>query len=295
MLLSMNIYPFLAKGFTCEEAVEIAAAAGFDALDFSFKYEKFYGQDTDGDAFKQIFLRLRDLAEEKNLCFNQAHAPMHSSYLDQKETDKMFGHIVRSMRNASYLGIDSIVVHPKQHLNYAEDGVPEKLFEMNMDFYNRLKPYCEEFNIKVAIENMWQQPAGKKINHSVCSRPEEFIRYIDELNSEWFVACLDIGHACLVCENPANFIRQLETKRLKNLHVHDVDGIEDLHTAPYMGIVDWDSVVSALKEIGYDGDFTYEVGNVLINLPKEVFPSGVRHIAEIGRYLMRKTAEREVI
>ena len=35
---------------------------------------------------------------------------------------------------------------------FEKDGVPEQLFEINMDFYNRLKPYCEEYGIKVALE-----------------------------------------------------------------------------------------------------------------------------------------------
>ena len=50
-----------------------------------------------------------------------------------------------------------------------------------MKFYKSLIPYCEEYGIKVAVENMWQYPG--MISHSTCSRPEEFIRYIDELDS----------------------------------------------------------------------------------------------------------------
>ena len=35
----------------------------------------------------------------------------------------------------------------------------------------------------------------------------------------------------------------LGNKRLLCLHVHDVDGIDDLHTLPYFGITDWDKVM----------------------------------------------------
>ena len=278
----------LCKQFTCEESIEMMYRAGFDALDFSFFDERFYGEDTENESCQDYFRKLRTIAEEKGMRFNQAHAPFASSFADEAQTKKRFDEIVRSMRLASLLGIETTVVHPVQHLRYLDEGVPEKLFEMNMEFYKRLIPYCEEYNIKVALENMWQAPYNGKINHSTCSKPEEFIRYLDELNSEWFVACLDIGHASLVCEDPANFIRKLGCKRLKALHVHDVDGFKDSHTLPYYGIVDWDSVAGALKDIGYTGDFTLEAGNFLNAIPKEVWGSGLDHMAKVSRHIMGK-------
>ncbi len=273
------------KGYRFKEIVDIAAEAGFDALDFSFTLEKYYDEETDGEQFKKEFIALKEYANGKGVCFNQAHAPFHSSSSDPVWTEKRFFDIVRSMRNASYLGIPVIVVHPIQHLTYNDSGVPERLFELNMEFYKRLLPYCEKYNIQVAVENMWQY-VGKKITHSTCSRPEEFIRYLDELNSEWIVACLDIGHATLVGEKAEDCIRALGQKRLKALHVHDVDGIEDSHTLPYFGIVNWAEVASALKEIGYQGDFTYEAGSFLTNYPKDLVPTGLAYMAKIGKYIV---------
>lgn len=101
------------------------------------------------------------------MVFNQAHAPYPSSAADHVKTEEIFGNIVRSMKYASHLGIGVIVVHPCQHLPYAEEGNPESLCEMNMDFYNRLKPYCEEYQIQIAVENMWQHLKKRKIYHSV--------------------------------------------------------------------------------------------------------------------------------
>ena len=46
--------------------------------------------------------------------------------------------------------------------------------------------------------------------------------------------------------------------------------------------------MASLKEIGYDGDFTYEANNFLRVLPDELLLSGARHMAETGRYLMNK-------
>ena len=271
--------------------VDLFHNAGFDAMDFGFFNQKFYGVHTDSEEWKQYFLDIRAYAEEKGMIFNQAHAPFPSSVDDPIRNEEIFQNIVRSMKNASYLGIKTTIVHPMQHLRYYDDGAPERLFEMNMEFYNKLKPYCEEYNIKVALENMWQNQGGRKISHSTCSTPEEFIRYIDELNSDWFVACLDTGHACLVCEDVAEFIRKLGKKRLKALHVHDVDGLDDSHMLPGYGIINWNQVTAALKEIGYEGDFTFEVSRFLSRLPEETAPYAVKYTESVGRYLMKKIQE----
>lgn len=287
MLLSSSISQF-ARKMPVEDAIDLMADAGFDAIDFYFNMKKeFYNEDTDGDAGKAVFLEWRKRAEAHGLVFNQAHAPFSSSYSELDRSVQRFHDIRRAMRNASYLGIPIIVVHPVQHLPYCEEGVPEQLFEWNMQFYNALKPYCEEYGIKVAVENMWQRVDGV-ISHSTCSTPEEFVRYMDTLNSEWFVSCLDIGHAPLVGVDPCDLIRALGKDRLKALHVHDVDGREDLHTLPYLSKVDWDSVCAALKEIGYEGDLTFEAANFVNPLPTELAAPAAKFMVATGRHLINK-------
>lgn len=276
------------KAFGMEAAVSFMAEAGFDALDFSFFDEKFYGKETDSTDFRESFLRLRKLAEEKGLFFNQGHAPFPSSRPDDAETEVIFENIVRSIRNASYLGIPLMVVHPMTHLPHYKDGMPERLFELNMDFYNRLLPYAKEYNIKICVENMFQTLPNRKIVRHACATPAEFVRYMDNLDKDWFVACLDIGHAFLVCEKPADMIRALGADRLAALHVHDVDGFSDLHTIPYHGSIDWDETTAALREIGYTGDFTFEASKYLIPFPTELYPFAARLMAETGRHLIRK-------
>lgn len=119
----------------------------------------------------------------------RAYEPRASSFADAEKTEKRFAEIVRAMKYAAVLGAKVMVAHPCRRLTYEDEGVPERLFEMNMDFYRRIKPYCEEYGIRVALENMWQSLGMNKISHSTCSRPEEFIKYLDALDGEWFTAC----------------------------------------------------------------------------------------------------------
>lgn len=221
--------------------------------------------------------------------FNLSHAPCPSGSNDPTEADRLFNNIACSMRIASYLGIKTIVVHGMDHMDYNADGGAQQLFEMNMNFYTRLKPYCEEYEIRIALENLPQIKrlifGEEKVMPSVCSTPEEFILYLDTLGNECFTACLDIGHAMITGQKPENFIRALGKERLTALHVHDNNGLRDMHTLPYYGgMADWNMIMKTLSDIGYTGDLTFEAGNFL-SLPTELYPAGAQMIASVGKHL----------
>lgn len=293
MKLSLQIENFIKKGYSFFEATEIIAKSGFDAMDFSFVRNRYFDETSESEEFKRELAEIRKVAEEKGMSYNQAHAPFPSNTADKDFTDKRFVEIVRSMKHAAMLGIETIVVHPMKIVQEDATRKLERLFELNMDFYGRLKPYCEEYGIKVAVENMWEWKnfcGGRTMTHSACSTPKDMLRYLDALDRQWFVACLDIGHALLLKEEPDEFIRELGKERLKALHVHDVAcGMFDTHTLPFHGgSGEWDEITAALGEIGYDGDFTYEAGNFLNPLPKELFPAACEYMGHMGRYLVEQ-------
>ncbi len=275
--------------FGLKKAIDILATAGYDALDLSmFEEAKHYN----GVYDKDFYLDIKSYAEDKGISFVQAHAPFGSSFRDDEaRTKQRFDEIVTSIKNASYLGVKIIVVHPCHHLDYHVPGNPEKLFEYNMDFYKKLIPYCEEYGIKVAVENMWQTPHHPQIGHSTCSRPAEFIKYVDTLNNDSIVGCLDIGHTMLVSEEPDAFIRALGNKRLRCLHTHDVNVNSDSHTLPFFGIIDWEAVMKALADIDYKGELTYEADSFFNGEPLELHQDAANFMEKTGRYLIKKFEE----
>lgn len=279
MKLSTTTGRFHCK-FGFHKAIDFLVDAGYDALDFSQFDDEVYTSEYG----KEYYTEIRKYAEDKGVFFNQSHAPFGSSFSDEDKTKKRFDEIVTAIKRASYLGVKNIIVHPCQHLKYDIEGNPEKLFEYNMEFYQKLIPYCEEYNIRVALENMWQRTG--MINHSTCSRPYEFVKYLDTLNNDCFVACLDIGHAALVREDIGDFIKALGNKRLQCLHVHDVDGTNDSHTLPYFGSINWEKVMKALGEIDYKGDLTFEADCFMDNKPDILLPDCAKLMAKTGKYLV---------
>lgn len=272
----------LQRNFGFHRAIDILVDAGYDAIDFSQFFAEVYTADFDRD----FFVEIRKYAEDKGAYFNQSHAPYGSSFEDEEKTAQRFVEITTAMKKASCLGVKNVIVHPCQHLRYDVEGNPERLFEYNMEFYKRLIPYCEEYGVRVALENMWQKTG--MVNHSTCSRPEEFIKYLDTLNNDCFVACLDIGHATLVREDVCDFIKALGNKRLQCLHVHDVNGIDDSHTIPFLGVANWERIMKALAEIDYKGDLTFEADLFMEGFPLEMWPDCAKFMVKTGRYLVSR-------
>ena len=150
-----------------KDAIKIIADAGFDAYDISlFDLTKDEYQ-FNRDDYVEIAKDLRSYADSLGIVCNQSHAPYPSSTGNPEKDEKIFEKIVRAMEIASILGAKIIVVHPKQHLVYSEH--PDELFNINVEFYKSLIPYCEKFGIKVACENMWQCNNGNKVpSDSTC-------------------------------------------------------------------------------------------------------------------------------
>lgn len=290
MDISMNMGGVLKKyGRNVAEAAKAIKAAGFDAVDFDL-----CGMDEDdcefnGDGYRELAARYRAEIEATGLYVNQTHTPFTFKNWDNEEhyNNVIYPRIVRSLEISALLGAEIAIVHP---LHYAEyHGHEEEWFERNMVFYRSLLPYCEKYGIKIAVENMFRgDPRRKRIAHDTCSRKEEFIRYVDTLNSEYVVACLDVGHVGLPVQDDEAYdvARALGHDRLKALHIHDNDYQNDRHVPPYYGIMNWTEIAKSLGEIDYTGVFTYEIGSrSFATVEDEFMPVTLKYFADIARHI----------
>ncbi len=291
MNLTMNIMG-LEKRYGYEAALRLVKGAGFDSIDYSLESmtepEHILNQPSE---YRVQAQRIKALADEIGLPITQTHAPF--SFRDWGNPtvyeEFILPSIRRSIEISGMLGAEVTVVHPLHHWTYK--GNEEEIFERNMAFYRSLIPLCKEYQIKIGIENMFRRDALRgHISFDVCNQIPEFIRYVDTLDSEYMVACLDIGHVGLPVreEEPWDFIRALGHERLQALHVHDNDYRSDRHALPYFGKIDWNKVTAALGEIDYQGHFTYEIdvgGFMSSAMNEEILPTAVRYAHDIGRNL----------
>ncbi len=269
----------LSKMFGDEKAIRILAGAGFDAIDYSMFGSSKADSPVFGDDYENYARQLKHIAEECGVCFNQTHAPFPSLKAnDEAYNQKIRPLIHRAIAVTSILGAKIVIVHPT--------AIPENKKEYNIEFFNSLIPFCKEYNVLVALENMFGSNQNNfQIIPNVCSTGKEFAEYIDALDPRYFTACLDIGHAGLVGETAENMVRTLGHDRLKALHVHDNNHLHDLHTLPFTQSLNWQAITAALKEIRYTGDFTFEADSFLKPFPAELIEPACQFMLATGRYL----------
>lgn len=273
MKLSTNLIRFHQE-FGLKRTIDIFSAAGFDRIDFNTDLEEYHTDAHGPDFYRQI----RAYAEDRGIVIHQAHAPFRSNFPDEAKTEQRFFEIARSMEHAALLGAKMIVVHPCSHFTDAQMRDPDFAAAYNYRFYRRLLPYAEACGIRIAIEN---------IHNYLTADAEGLIALLDALNSDAFTVCFDAGHARLAGQDPAEMIRTLGG-RIGCTHIHDNDGISDLHTLPYYGVIDWESVMQAFADTGYDGSLNYEASRFFLGVPRELLPDGAKYMASVGRHLIER-------
>ncbi len=275
--------------FGDEKAVKWICESGFDAIDYSM----FSMRDEDcvlnTPAYKSYVANLKKIADSYGKTFSQAHSPFPSYIIDDENFNKTaFSRICRSIEIAGLLGVKNIVVHPTDFRKSSEENL-----KLNEEFYNRLLPYCKEYNVKIAVENMFGRDRRRNyIIPNICSEGEEFNKMMDMLDPDYFTACVDIGHAGLVGTTAPDLIKSLGHDKLGCLHVHDNNYIEDKHLPPYFCDLDWDEISQALADVNYKGDFTFEADNFILRFPEDVMPSAFRFLHDIGRSLINNIETR---
>lgn len=275
--------------FGDKKALELIKKAGFDGADYSMFNMMSESSPLNGNDYKAYVKELSDYSKSIGISFVQGHSPFPGFDRSRPEYSERIAPLIRrSIEIAGMLGIEYLVIHP---ISPTQIPLDVDLFEFNMKYYKSLLPYAKEYGVKICLENMWGYDAKRGyIMPNVCSFAKDLSDYVDALDSEYFTACLDLGHSGLIGEEASDAIRILGHDRLSALHVHDNDYKNDTHTLPYYGKMNWDEITKALSDIKYKGRFTYEAAVFLKPLPheQEAVLAGLKYMEAIGRFLIKK-------
>jgi sugar phosphate isomerase/epimerase len=274
----------LQNTFGIEKAIEIISCVGFDAIDISLFTADWEENPLSRSDYKEYARYLKSIAKCNGTYFNQSHAPFPSFKEGNDEYNTfIYPAIVKAIEFSAEIGASQVIVHPFV--------MKKNQKKENLKFFNSLLPHCKEYNIKVALENMFgrNKKTGRLVPN-VCSTGKELSEYVDALDSKYFTACLDIGHAGLVGETAVNMIHALGHDRLTALHVHDNNMLEDMHTLPFTRDLDFEAITAALKDIKYSGDMTLESDHFLYDFPDELKVDATRLMAVVAKYLAKKSS-----
>ncbi len=283
MKISMDLYGVL-KRFEEKQALHMIRSAGFDCVDYSFywlgnRHEVMLGED-----YLRHAADTRRFLDEIGLSCNQAHAPFDfDPACDTMDMSNVhFRDTVRSMEAAAILGASCIVVHG---LKATAD---KSVLELNTEFYKNLEPYARACGIKIAVENLFGNPYDEVRQMYLGNRfetPEKMLELLAYLRSDTFVCCVDVGHATVTGIAPEVYIQGLNRHVLKALHIQDNHLRADDHLLPYTGEISWERVARSLRDIGYDGDLTFEIFKFLDRFPAAVVPDVLRLAHSVGKHI----------
>lgn len=248
------------------KAMDMSRRAGFTCMDLNLATQAREGWPLALDGWERWVDRVGEYAARLGITFRQSH----SFYYRTKESTDMTinrpwyeERIRRSIQAAQKLGVKWTVVHP---CDFDADEVYDfdKNRRFNREYWQPLIDFAFHHEVGFCFENMFQ--SGKKRRY--CSRVEELIDLVDSFNDPRVGICWDTGHASLAGQKQGESILLVD-KRLKCMHIHDNHGVpkQDEHLMPYYGSINWDEVLSAVRQVGYTNDFAFELKHATQPLP----------------------------
>ena len=272
----------IAQRVGAKEAVRLFKEAGFDGYDFTFRKDRKVDPGLYDDDFIPFIKELREYADSIGIPCLQCHTLFPTLKPGGVNADEVYEVQVKCLEAASLLGCKIAIVHPGNNCSAEE----------NYEFmYKRLLPVARRLGVKIATENMWNWNEWKTQTYpAACGLAEDFNKHIDLAGDDFLVGCLDVGHAEMQNTQGAPYmIRTMGNKRIRTLHVHDNDLVNDNHTYPFIGRIEWEPIIEAFRDIGYDGYFTFECDGAVSNrYPVELLPAVLKLLYQTGRYLVDK-------
>ena len=223
--------------------------AGFRYVDlsmYSFNSSSDYMQAD----WRTKIAELKAYATSLGMTFVQAHAQGGNGIdTDTAAVNTLVQQTIRQIEICGELGIKNIVVHAGWRAGYTK----AQWFEANKAFYEKLLPTAASCGVNVLCENSTAYNMGNNYYINTGADMREFIEYVNHPN---FHGCWDTGHANCEGEQYDDIIALGD--EMYAIHFAENMGVGDTHVMPYFGNLKVDSVMRALKEIGFDGYFTFE-------------------------------------
>lgn len=295
-----------------EEGFTMLAQAGFSCADFSLNDYLKNGDiyqaevntffDRSVAELENYFAPHKRGAQAAGIKMQQMHMP-YPVYVpagSKELNDYLWNEVApKSMALCAFLECPYIVIHGFKLARFL--GSEEKEWEQTERFIHSIAPYAKDMGITICIENLYESVGGHLVEGPCCDAVkavERIDRINDTYHAEVLGFCFDTGHANLVGLDMERFITGLG-HRVKVLHIHDNDGVMDLHQIPFTftktrenkASTDWDGFVRGLKNIRYDRVLNFETAPVLSAFPEEMKQDALAFIAKVGEYFSGEITE----
>ena len=280
MLVTTYVQETIAK-HGIEKGYKLIKDAGFEGIDWSLGRVWGIRATTAAGRLPEDCILLKDINEiiakyqpeldeiaKNGLEICQAHAPIAVFFKNnpQFENDVAKANI-NMIKVCAHAKCPYLVIHAPSNAVDDDFLTYKELWNATIKRYEVLIPTLKETGVKILLETCLSgsthRYAGKASLYLAgpCCDPYEACELIDTLNKmaggEYFGLCLDTGHLNLAKRRMRPYI-DIVGDRLKALHVHDSNGVQDDHFVPEMGTIDWNDLIEGLRAIKYRGNINFE-------------------------------------
>jgi len=219
---------------------------------------------------------------------------LHSDYFNMADPDKEKRHQAidfykKRIEYALELEAEQLVIHPGgETMCFETDKEIEEGIERNAQCLKEITKEAQGADLKIALENTdgienrprylkpilakvrgtsleteFKRRGGMPPDYRFGSRTNHLVRVIEAVkrdsNYPNLGICLDTSHAFATKFGLENSIFEAD-KYIISTHLHDTRyHNNEEHLLPGMGLIKWDEVMRAFKEIGYSGPFVFEI------------------------------------
>lgn len=226
-----------------------------------------------------------EAAKKCDITISSLHAPFSSevsfSHPDENKRKTAVETIKRAISSAARARIKIMVMHPSgaHYENYPDREV---LFTQCKNHVGEIYAHCESLGVTLAVENL--------TGRGVCGTPSEMVEMLEVYPN--LKVCFDTNHCTHIL--PEDYLDALIKAgmqgRIAAVHISDYDLCEEKHRLPGDGKINWESVLSKLEELDFDGVFMYEVSKGFdreeIYTPK-MLADNFREINPVGASIAR--------
>ena len=196
-------------------------------------------EDSDGPRAGQ-----QETADRYGLYLEHAHLGYYRANLLWEDT--MDGSSVREgyiedIRLAAKGDVNTLVIHPCEI--YPPDMNRYDIFRDNM---KRISDVCADTGVRLAVENLGENTTVRKIINDLKDNPNVGL-------------CFDSGHNNVAAGDYFDLLDEFRD-RIFATHIHDNNGIKDLHLLPYHEgcCLNWKHFIDVADKTGFEGSLMLE-------------------------------------
>lgn len=227
------------------------ADAGFEAVELNLDAAGRSEHSLSMETTDEELLAVRNMAEVAGIGIASVSSSLYGYCMSNADTKHLKDVMRHQIHCAKMLGCDAILAVPGADINGGADI--KTSYDACFSFLADMKTEIEQEQIYVCLENVW---------NGFFTSPFDMASFIDRLNSPYIRAYYDVGNV-VAFSDTASWIRVLGN-RIYRIHIKDFKRNTAINRGGTFvdllaGDIDWDKVVCALEDIGYEGYVTAEV------------------------------------